>query len=252
MFPSFELKKILDTEIEKFRKNKATSPQTAMSLDDLGVSDKFRKFIKHSPRSFGVFVEVENKYYLSEGKLQKIEDQLSCHPFARLLKHTASVPKGLLRIFVFKLLKEKPMSGSEIMDEIEKQTEAQWRPSPGSIYPLLSWLRENGYAQELPRQSTGVKRYMLTEKGTNFLKDHSDFKKLRQKMAPMGPWFFLRMGLRADGLQSLQEPIMRLANALFDLRDVLMDDLTEEKVAETEKLLCEVSEKIEKITKELK
>lgn len=38
----------------------------------------------------------------------------------RLLRHTAMVPKGFLRFYVLILLREKPMSGSEIMDEIEK------------------------------------------------------------------------------------------------------------------------------------
>lgn len=253
MLSSFDLKKILDADIEKFRKNKATSPQTAMSLDDLDVSVKFRKFIKHSPRLFGVFVEVDNKYYLSEEKLQKIEDRLSPHPFARLLKHTASVPKGLLRVYVFKLLKEKPMSGSEIMDEVEKQTGGQWKPSPGSIYPLLTWLRETGYAEELPRESTGVKRYVLTEKGNKFFEEHSDFKdKLQQKMAPMGPLFFLRMGLHVDGLQDLQEPIRRFFDALFELRSALMENLTEETLTEAGLVLSEVSNKIEKLTEKLK
>ncbi|MCW8802051.1 MAG: PadR family transcriptional regulator [Candidatus Bathyarchaeota archaeon] len=252
MFPPFELKKILDAEIEKFRKHSATSPQTAMSLDDLGVSVKFRSFLEHFPNRFGVFVEVDNKYYLSEQNLSKMRGQLSSRPFARLLKHTASVPKGLLRVFVFKLLKEKPMSGSEIMDEVEQQTGGQWRPSPGSIYPLLSWLRKNGYAQELPVESAGFKRYMLTDKGVNFLDEHSDFKKLQQKMAPMGSWFFLRMGLRAEGLQGLQEPIVRLFDGLFELRDVLVKDLDEEKLTETEQVLTDISSKIENLTKKLK
>jgi DNA-binding PadR family transcriptional regulator len=38
----------------------------------------------------------------------------------------AMVPKGFLRYQVLKLLNEKPMSGSELMSEIEKQTEGRW------------------------------------------------------------------------------------------------------------------------------
>ena len=252
LFFPFELKKLVEAEIEKFRKNNATNPQNAMSLDELRVSVKFRKFLKRFPNRFGVFVEVDDKFYLSEEKLRKFQDEFSSRPFARLLKHTASVPKGLLRVFVFKLLKEKPMSGSEIMDEVEKQTDGQWRPSPGSIYPLLRWLRKNGYAQELPRQPTGVKRYVLTDKGVRFLEGNSDFKKLQQKMAPMGSWFFLRIGFCAGGLQGLQEHIVRLFDALFELRDVLLKDLSDEKLSETEPVLSEVSSKIENLTKKLK
>jgi DNA-binding PadR family transcriptional regulator len=150
-------------------------------------------------------------------------------------------------------LKEKPMSGSEIMDEVERQTGGQWKPSPGSIYPLLNWLRKNSYTQKLPRESTGVKRYVLTEKGNKFFEQHSDFRdKLQRKMASMDPLFFLRMGLDADGLQDLQEPIKRFFDALLELRGTLVDNLTKETLAEAKQVLNKASEKIEKITKNLK
>ena len=219
MFGPLKLKEMIDSEVEKFRNVGATSPETAMTIEELGLSVQFKTFLRRFPRNFGVFVKVGNKYYLSEEQLQKVQEHFSSNPLARLLQHTASVPKGLLRVYVFKLLKEKPMSGSEITEEVEKQTGGQWKPSPGSIYPLLTWLRKNGYAEELPREATGMKRYMLTEKGNKFFDEHSNFKdKLQQKMAPMGP-LFLRMGLQANGLTELHEPTKRFFSALFDLRD---------------------------------
>jgi DNA-binding PadR family transcriptional regulator len=205
-----------------------------------------------SPRLLGVFVMVDNKYYLSEERLKNVEEQLSLRPLKQWLRHTASVPKGLLRFYVFKLLKEKPMSGSEITEEVEKQTGGQWTPSPGSVYPLLTWLRENGYAEELPREVTGIKRYMLTDNGKKFFEEHANFEdQLQKKMAPMGPLFFLRMGLRADGLQELQEPIKRFFAAFFDLRAALRENLTEQTLTEVEHFLNATSEKIEEINKKL-
>jgi len=71
----------------------------------------------------GLLVEVDGKYYLSEERLKKIRKHLgnSRHRrFRRLLRHTASVPKGFLRHYVLNLLREKPMSGSELMEEIEE------------------------------------------------------------------------------------------------------------------------------------
>jgi len=38
------------------------------------------------------------------------------------MRRTAGVPRGLLRFLVLKLLKEKPMSGAEIVEKIEKET----------------------------------------------------------------------------------------------------------------------------------
>jgi len=254
MFGRFaEIKEMVYKEIEKFRQNGAVSPEKAMSVEELGLSPKFKTFLRSSPRLFGIFVKVDNKYYLSEERLKKIEEELSARPIRRWLRHTASVPKGLLRFYVFKLLKDKPMSGSEIMEEIEKQTGGQWKPSPGSVYPLLTWLRENGYAEELPREVTGIKRYMLTEKGAKFFEEHANFEdKLQKKMISMGPLFFLRMGLHADGLQDLQEPARRFIMAIINLWVALRENLTEQTVDEVEQFLNGASEKLEELTEKIR
>lgn len=254
MFGSFiEMKKMFYAEIEKFRQNSAVRPERAMKIEDLGLSPRFKNFLKNSPRLFGIFVEVDGKFYLSEERLKSIEKQFSSRPLARWLRHTASVPKGLLRFYVFKLLKEKPMSGSEIMEEVEKQTGGQWKPSPGSVYPLLTWLRENGYAQVLPREATGIKRYVLTEKGSKFFEEHANFEdKLQKKIVPISPFFFLRMGLQADGLQKLQEPVKRFFEALLDLRSNLQENLTDQALSEVEHLLNDASGKIEELNERLR
>ena len=60
------------------------------------------------------------------------------------------------------------MSGAEIIKEIEMQT-GSWKPSPGSIYPLLAWMLKKGFTKELPKDELGFKRYSFTEKGSRFL-----------------------------------------------------------------------------------
>ena len=114
----------------------------------------------------------------------------SPQPFKHWTRHTASVPKGFLRYCVLKLLKEKPMSGSEIMEEIEKETDGRWKPSPGSIYPLLAWLQDNGYTKEKPTEESGIKRYTLTEQGEKFFEKQVKLKeKLQQKLEFLAPAF---------------------------------------------------------------
>lgn len=254
MFGRFaEIKEMVLREVETFRQKGAVTPENALSIKELGLSPKFEAFLRRSPRMLGVFVKVNDKYYLCEARLKEIEKQLSSRPLQQWLRHTASVPKGLLRFYVFKLLKAKPMSGSEIMNEIEEQTGGQWKPSPGSVYPLLTWLRENGYAEELPRETSGIKRYILTEKGAKFFEEHENFEgKLQEKVSPIGPLFFLRMGLQADGLQRLQAPIKRFFEALFDLRVTLKENLTEQSVDEVEQFLNGVSEKVERLNEKLR
>ncbi|MCL4314601.1 MAG: PadR family transcriptional regulator [Candidatus Thermoplasmatota archaeon] len=65
-----------------------------------------------------------------------------------------------LKIIVLDLLGESPLRGSEIMSLMEQRTMGRWRPSPGSIYPLLSDLELKGLAV---RRKDG--RYDLTDLG---------------------------------------------------------------------------------------
>lgn len=111
------------------------------------------------------------------------------HPWFKkhLERHTAFIPKGFLRFYALKLLSEKPMSGSEIMEEIERRTDGHWRPSPGSIYPLLAWLRDKGLVKEVSSEE-GVKRYSITEEGKKLLEEEKKFLGLREKFGK--PHFF--------------------------------------------------------------
>ena len=89
-------------------------------------------------------------------------------------RRTARVPKGFLRHYVLKLLDEQAMSGSEIMNTISERTENKWEPSPGSVYPLLSWLLDSGYTSIVEDQEAGIKRYRLTDEGKKFLAEHDE------------------------------------------------------------------------------
>jgi len=98
------------------------------------------------------------------------------------MKHTAMVPKGFIRYQVLESLSKKAMSGSEIINEIEARTNGRWKPSPGSIYPLLSWLQDNGHIKELPSDQSGMKRYELTDKGKVLLEQQRKVMEEQEKM----------------------------------------------------------------------
>jgi len=171
------------------------------------------------------------------------------------MRHIASIPKGFLRHYVLKLLKEKPMSGSEIMEEIEKQTDGRWKPSPGSVYPLLAWLQDNGYTKELPTEETGMKRYMLTEQGEKFFEAQTKLKeKLQKKLEFLVPQLFSGFWFHPhrEKLQTIQEPIKRFITALFNLRKTFEENLTDHALKEIGEFLNNTAEKIEEISKRLK
>jgi DNA-binding PadR family transcriptional regulator len=67
--------------------------------------------------------------------------------------------KGLRRWILY-LVRDSPKNGVEIMDIMESNLQGWWRPSPGSIYPLLDKMVED---QLLSRSED--KKYSLTAKG---------------------------------------------------------------------------------------
>ncbi|MCQ5362351.1 MAG: PadR family transcriptional regulator [Candidatus Methanomethylicia archaeon] len=168
----------------------------------------------------------------------------------------ATVPKGFLRYQVLELLNEKPLSGSEIMDEMEKKTNGSWRPSPGSVYPLLAWLQDNSYIKEVPSeiQEAGIKRYMLTDKGKQLLEDQRRLKGNFAKGKIFAPPLFGSLWLRIPSgeAEELRAALNRLIKAFFNLGMDLEASFSEEVLKETLKVLNETAEKFEEIDKRLK
>jgi len=68
--------------------------------------------------------------------------------------------RGSLRTWVLSILQQAPKNGVEIMDQIELASRGDWRPSPGSVYPLLGDLYAEG---SISKREDG--RYEITEKG---------------------------------------------------------------------------------------
>jgi DNA-binding PadR family transcriptional regulator len=73
------------------------------------------------------------------------------------------VGRGDVRTAVLALLAEKPMHGYQIIREIEERSGGAWKPSPGSVYPTLQLLTDEGLISA--DESEGRKTYSLTEAG---------------------------------------------------------------------------------------
>lgn len=68
-----------------------------------------------------------------------------------------------MRAAMLALLAERPMHGYEIMQELSERTNGAWQPSPGSVYPALGRLREEGF---ISGEGRGDKQaFTLTDKG---------------------------------------------------------------------------------------
>ncbi|QQQ75176.1 helix-turn-helix transcriptional regulator [Saccharothrix sp. 6-C] len=72
--------------------------------------------------------------------------------------------KGNVRTAVLALLVERPMHGYEMIQEIGGRTDGLWRPSPGSVYPTLQMLADEGLVAST-EEAGGKKLFTLTESG---------------------------------------------------------------------------------------
>jgi DNA-binding PadR family transcriptional regulator len=183
------------------------------------------------------------------------------------MRHTAMVPKGFIRYRVLESLGQKPMSGSEIMNEIENRTNGRWKPSPGSIYPLLAWLQDNGHIKELSSEQSGMKRYELTEKGKTLLEEQKNIiDEQRNKMRDyaknhvrsrrerfFGPPFIgaLLSGLPEEKLVEAKKTMRKLVAAFFELGRRLDEHPSKEAFDEALKLLNNTAEKLDEINQKL-
>jgi DNA-binding PadR family transcriptional regulator len=68
-----------------------------------------------------------------------------------------------VRPAILALLLERPMHGYEMIQELDSRTNGIWRPSPGSIYPTLQLLEDEGLIEVTAEG--GRKSYRLTDAG---------------------------------------------------------------------------------------
>ena len=78
--------------------------------------------------------------------------------------------RGDIRAAVLALVAEQPRHGYEIIQEIAERTGGAWRPSPGSVYPTLSQLEDEGLVRV--EQADGRRVVHLTEEGTRYVEEH--------------------------------------------------------------------------------
>lgn len=77
---------------------------------------------------------------------------------------------GDMKYVILQLLRDKPMHGYEVMKALEEHTQGCYKPSPGTVYPTLQWLEDEGLVK--CEEVEGKKVYSITEAGEAFLDEH--------------------------------------------------------------------------------
>src|SRR5882672_1400450 len=71
--------------------------------------------------------------------------------------------RGDIRTAVLAILAEEPGHGYDVIQRLEEKTAGAWRPSPGSVYPMLQLLEDEGLVRSSERESKRV--YEITATG---------------------------------------------------------------------------------------
>jgi len=115
-------------------------------------------------------------------------------------RHGRRMKRGNVRAALLALLAERPMHGYEMIQELENRTSGAWRPSPGSVYPNLQMLEDEGLVTS--REEGGKRLFSLTGTGRREAARHGD-----------APW--REFAEQPDeGVLHTREEVGRLLNAL--------------------------------------
>jgi DNA-binding PadR family transcriptional regulator len=75
--------------------------------------------------------------------------------------------RGDVRAAMLLLLESEPQNGYQLIQEIERRTDGLWKPSPGSVYPALQQLEDEGLVRAV--EAEGRRAYELTDQGRDYV-----------------------------------------------------------------------------------
>jgi DNA-binding PadR family transcriptional regulator len=117
--------------------------------------------------------------------------------------------RGDVRAAVLLLLGDEPRNGYTLMQEIEDRSEGVWRPSPGSIYPALSQLEDEGLVEATKEGSGRV--FALTDAGREHVEARRE--ELGEPWKAVGGGFPKEAGELRDLMRQLGAATMQVVQA---------------------------------------
>src|SRR5262245_5108131 len=151
-----------------------------------------------------------------------------------MLRAGRMLATGDLRLIALALIAEQPRHGYEIIKVLEEKTGGWYSPSPGIIYPTLTYLEEASY---VTAQTEGAKKlYTMTDEGRAYLAENRDFvDAVMERIAAFGEKVTnmrRKFGFGGDERDESRGPSPLIRAALDNLRDVSAKRLEEDSEAE--------------------
>jgi len=82
------------------------------------------------------------------------------------------VRRGDVRAAILDVLAVEPMNGYQIIQQIAERSRGAWKPSPGSVYPTVQQLEDEGLVEG--RDADGRRLLQLTDAGRRYVEEHPD------------------------------------------------------------------------------
>jgi DNA-binding PadR family transcriptional regulator len=114
--------------------------------------------------------------------------------------------RGDVRAAMLLLLEAQPQNGYQLIQEIERRTDGLWKPSPGSVYPALQQLEDEGLVRAV--EAEGRRAYELTEEGRQYVDANRD---------ELGDPFAAVRGGMDEGVMDLRGLIPQVAAAALQV-----------------------------------
>jgi DNA-binding PadR family transcriptional regulator len=133
------------------------------------------------------------------------------------------------------LLADEPRNGYQIMQELEERSEGLWRPSPGSIYPALAQLEDEGLVRQ--GETDGRKLFQLTDAGRAVVNE--------RPQDARAPWEQMRCGV-SDQMVELGSLMKEVAYAFTQVMRVG----GEQQISEAKTVLAETRRALYRILAE--
>ncbi|TMC04991.1 MAG: PadR family transcriptional regulator [Chloroflexi bacterium] len=113
--------------------------------------------------------------------------------------------RGDVRAAILALLAERPMHGYQVIQELENRSGGAWRVSPGSVYPTLQMLEEEGLIAG--QEVEGKRVYSLTDSGRAQVESHNE--------GARAPWD--EFGAGDETLHGLRDAALKLGAAAMQV-----------------------------------
>jgi DNA-binding PadR family transcriptional regulator len=130
--------------------------------------------------------------------------------------------RGDIRTAALLLLAEEPRNGYQIMQEVQERSDGAWSPSPGSVYPALQQLEDEGLIRS--DELDGRKVYRLTVEGLARVEERGDDQS--------APWEQMSGGMRP--------PVVELAKTMREVTTAFMQVMhgSDAQLAEARRVLA--------------